>query len=51
MQAKTLTKATIIKSILFVVVFWTIVGIGMYGLCCLFEVVDITALTTRLLGV
>lgn len=51
MQANTLSKGTIVKSILFVIGFWTIVGICMYWLYCLLEVVDITALITQLLGI
>ena len=50
MQADTLTKRTIVKSILFVIGFWSFVGALMYGMIRLLDAVDVTAIATRVLG-
>ena len=50
MQADTLTKRTIVKSILFVIGFWSFVAALMYGMVRLLQVVDVTSIATRVLG-
>ena len=50
MQANTLTKCTIVKSILFVIGFWTFVGALMYGMMCLLQAADAAAIATQVLG-
>ena len=50
MQADTLTKRTIVKSILFVTGFWTFVGALMYGMIRLLQAVDMTVIATQVLG-
>ena len=50
MQADTLTKRTIVKSILFVIGFWSFVGALMYGMIRLLDAVDVTAIATQVLG-
>lgn len=50
MQADVLTKRTIVKSILFVIGFWSFVGALMYGMIHLLHAVDLTAIATRALG-
>lgn len=50
MQADTLTKRTIVKSILFVIGFLSFVGALMYGMIRLLDAVDVTAIATQVLG-
>lgn len=50
MQADTLTKRTIVKSILFVIGFWSFVGALMYGMINLLQAADVTAIVAQILG-
>lgn len=50
MQADTLTKRAIFKSILFVTGFWTFVGALMYRVIRLLQAVDMIAIATPVLG-
>lgn len=50
MQTNTLTKRTIVKSVLFVIGFWTFVGALMYGMIRILQTVDVTAIATQVLG-
>ena len=50
MQADTLTKRSIFKSILFVTGFWTFAGAFMYGMIRLLQAVDMTAIAIQVLG-
>lgn len=43
------TKRTIVKSILFIIVFWLVIGTLMYGLFHLFHALDLTELVSRVL--
>lgn len=49
MQTLALSKNTIIKSVLFVTIFWFLVGILMYGLYQLFHYADISAVIQGLI--
>lgn len=48
MQALTLSKRTIIRSVLFVIVFWSLTGILMYGLYHLVNFIDVSAILHEL---
>lgn len=50
MQTITLTKRTIVKSILFVIGFWAFVGVLMYGMLCLIQAVDVGEIVAQVLG-
>lgn len=50
MQSETLTKRTIVRSVLFVIGFWSFVAALMYGMICLLQAVDVTAIATQVLG-
>lgn len=50
MQSNAITKRTMLRSILFVIGFWSFVAALMYGMVRLLQAVDATAIATRVLG-